>query len=390
MVDPMSNDRPTDAFPGTVVVTGGSGYVGSLLVRRLLARSYRVRVADALLYGDRSLRPLLGHPALELVVADLRHPAQVASAIGGADAVIHLAGLVGDPACALDPAFTLAVNEDATRHIAAACAAQGVHRLLFASSCSVYGASNDLLTETSALNPVSLYARTKIASEQLLLSAPASWPAPVVLRFATIYGLSARPRFDLAVNLLTAKAVTDGCITVHGGDQWRPFVHVDDVGRALLLALEAPIDLVAGQTFNVGADDQNLRLRDLGRLIQRAVPSATIETETGHDRRNYRVDFAKIRETLGFRPDWRLEDGIGEIQAAIKDGAIADYRDPRYDNHRFLAPVLGAGGDPIGPRANPRVEVGGDGAGTCTLLIPNRARPTRAIGVDHPLGSVLR
>jgi len=335
---------------GTVVITGGAGYIGSLLVRRLLARSYRVRVVDGLLFGDAALAEARHHPNFELVVADFRQMAAIGPAFAGADAVIHLGGLVGDPACALDSALTLSINQDATATVAMACAAHGVKRLIFASSCSVYGASDGLLDEASALNPVSLYAQTKIASEQMLLDPARSWPAPVIMRFATVYGFSPRPRFDLVVNLLTAKAVVDGRITIQGGEQWRPFVHAEDLGKALEQTLEAPLDLVAGQIFNVGSDAQNYRLAQLGEVIQAAVPSASIETEAGSDRRDYRVSFAKIQDRLGFCPDWSLEAGIAQIKAVLASGVIDDYRDDRYNNYLFLRALLATNSSPLTPR----------------------------------------
>lgn len=337
---------------GTVVITGGAGYIGSLLVRRLLARSYRVRVVDGLLYGDAALAEVRQHPNFELVVADFRQMAAIGPAFAGADAVIHLGGLVGDPACALDPALTLSINQESTATVAMACAAHGVKRLIFASSCSVYGASDGLLDETSALNPVSLYAQTKIASEQILLDPARSGPAPVIMRFATVFGFSPRPRFDLVVNLLTAKAVVDGRITIQGGEQWRPFVHAEDLGKALEHALEAPLDLVAGEIFNVGSDAQNYRLAELGQIIQAAVPAALIETEPNNDRRDYRVSFAKITNQLGFRPDWSLEAGIEQIKSAIASGEVANYRDARFNNFAFLRALLTTSAEPIiAPRA---------------------------------------
>ena len=332
---------------GTVLVTGGAGYIGSLLVRRLLARSYRVRVMDVLLYGDHGLRTVLGHPALDLIVDDFRRPAAMAEAVAGVDAVIHLGGIVGDPACALDPALTLEINQTATRTVATACERQGVERLLFASSCSVYGASDGWLDEESALAPVSLYARTKIASELMLLDAPGTNCIPVIFRFATVFGLSPRPRFDLVVNLLIRRAIAMGQITINGGEQWRPFVHADDIGEALVQALEAPRSTVAHQVFNVGSDDQNYQLRDLGDVIQELVPGVTIDTDTITDRRNYRVRFGKIQTALGFQPRRGVRDGMLEIKAAITDGLVAIGDERHVDNYRFLRDSLDLGLDAI-------------------------------------------
>jgi len=330
----LMNDRC--ALP-TVVVTGGVGYVGSLLVRRLLARGYRVRVLDCLLYGGEAIQEMLDHPHLELVVSDFRQADSVASAIEGSDAVIHLGAIVGDPACALDERLAVETNLEATRTIADACKIHGVRRLVFASTCSVYGASENVVDETSPLNPVSLYADTKIAAEAALLERWDDAFAPVILRFGTAYGASLRPRFDLVVNLLTAQASVDGYITIHGGEQRRPFVHVDDMGRALILALEAPIDQVAGQIFNVGSNQQNRRLLEIGEAVREVIPAVRI-TVNPHDvdRRDYCVRFDKIQAVLGFQPSHDLVDGIREMKAAFESGLVGDHQMSKYHNHLVL------------------------------------------------------
>ena len=179
-----------------------------------------------------------------------------------------------------------------------------------------------------------------------------------MLRFGTIYGLSGRLRFDLVVNLLSAKAVTEGKITVFGGDQWRPFVHVDDAARAVQMVLDAPTDAVRNEIFNVGSDQQNATLGDVGRLVQKHVPEAEY-VDSGHDgdRRNYRVDFTKIRDRLLFTPEWTLDSGVQQVVDAVREGKVHDYRDPMYSNVRFLV-------DRMAPRysrvrkdwANQRIE----------------------------------
>ena len=341
-----TTDRAIGDAP--VLVTGAAGYIGSILVRRLLDRGYRVRVLDRLLYGDDAIRDILCHPRLEMIAADFRDRMVVARAVQGVSAVIHLGAIVGDPACALDEALTLTTNFEATGILAAAARQAGVRRFLFASTCSVYGASDEQLDETSPLNPVSLYADTKIAAERALLNLCDAAFAPVILRFATAYGHSYRPRYDLAVNVMTAKAVTEGQITIHGGDQWRPFVHVDDIARALVLALEAPVETVAGETFNVGADEQNHQLKEVGALIQRLIPRAQVLTnELVTDKRNYYVRFRKIRETLGFTPCHTLAGSIREMKEALDTGEVVDYRDRRYNNHQFLSQIVGEVAPPL-------------------------------------------
>jgi nucleoside-diphosphate-sugar epimerase len=255
--------------------------------------------------------------------------------------VLHLGAIVGDPACAINEDFTIRTNFDATRMIAEACKQTGVRRFIFASTCSVYGASDNMLDESAALNPVSLYANTKIAAERALLKLNGKDFAPVILRFATAYGHSYRPRFDLVVNLLTAKAVTDGQITIHGGEQWRPFVHVDDIARACILAMEAPEEKVAGETFNVGSDEQNHRLSELGAIIQRLVPQAEVITnDLITDRRNYYVRFAKVRQTLGFMPEHTLAESVLEMKEALEDGTVVNWKDRYHNNHQYLNQIV--------------------------------------------------
>lgn len=321
-----------------VLVIGGAGYIGSVLVRKLLDRGYYVTILDALLYGDEGIRDLYGRPQFELIHGDFRDVEAVVRAMQYADAVVHLGAIVGDPACALDEKLTLEINLAATRLIAEVARGFGVQRFIFASTCSVYGASDQLLDERSALNPISLYARTKMDSERVLMALNDDRFAPIILRFATVYGLSPRPRFDLVINLLAASAVCEKRITIFGGDQWRPFIHVDDAAEAILKCLEAPLYAVKGQIFNVGSDDQNYQIAQLGDIIKELIPDVeVIRQGEDVDKRNYRVSFAKIRRHLGFIPRHTVVDGILEIKAAIEDGRIRDYRDARYSNYKTLS-----------------------------------------------------
>jgi nucleoside-diphosphate-sugar epimerase len=323
--------------PRNVLVIGGAGYIGSALIPQLLELGYSVRVLDLLIYGDHTVAPFLGHSRFELIQGDFRHVNTVVEAMQGVDTVIHLGALVGDPACNLDEDLTVEVNLMATKMIAEVAKGYGISRFLFASTCSVYGASDDLLDEKSALNPVSLYARTKIASEKLLLRMVEPTFAPVILRFGTIYGFSGRTRFDLVVNLLTAKAVVDGVITLYGGDQWRPFVHVEDAARAVVAAIEAPPEKAGGEIFNVGSDEQNYTLAGVAEVIRSMVPgSKVVDHGQDSDRRNYRVDFRKVRAGLGFRPQWTLEKGVAQVAEAFRTGKVKDYKHPSYSNVAHL------------------------------------------------------
>ena len=324
--------------PRNVLVIGGGGYIGSALVPRLLAEGCSVRILDVMMYGAASIEEALRHSNCELVQADFRHVDVLVKAMRGIDEVVHLGGLVGDPACAVDEELTIDINLAATRAVAEVAKGAGVRKFVFASTCSVYGASDEVLDERSALNPVSLYARTKIASERLLLKLTDDSFQPIIVRFGTIYGISGRTRFDLVVNLLTAKAVLDGEITVHGGDQWRPFLHVEDAARSVLMLLREPIgDTEAPFIFNVGCNRENYTIEQVAKLIRAQVPHASLtHGRFDGDRRNYRVDFAKIERAIGFTTSWTVEEGIRQVRELIQGGAVRNYRDPAYSNVTVL------------------------------------------------------
>lgn len=329
--------RPDGPRRKAVTVIGGAGYVGSLVVERLLRDDNSVTVMDALMFGDDGLRSVAEHPRFTFVHGDLRDIEAVVRACAGADAVVHLGALVGDPACALDEATTLAINRDATLTTARVSRALGVRRFIFASTCSVYGASDELLTEESELAPLSVYARSKAESEAALLPMAGPGFHATVLRFGTLFGQSRRDRFDLVVNLLAARAVTDGEITITGGDQWRPFVHVADCADAVVSCLYASEPVVSGRVFNVGGDALNLRLRDVAEIIREIVPDVrVVVADSAAAEANYRVSFERISTALGFRPRRGLADGIREIQDAVRAGTIDDYQDARYSNVRSL------------------------------------------------------
>jgi len=330
------NAQPTFDNQNHILIVGGAGYIGSLLAERLLHLNYRVRVLDALMYGRESLRPVENHPDFQLMVGDCRNMQDVVRAVRGTDAIIHLAAIVGDPACEQDREAALEINYGASRMLIEVAKGHGVNRLLFASSCSVYGATDHEVDEGSPLNPISVYAQTKVDSERALLAALSEQFSPTILRFATVFGLGYRPRFDLVVNLLSGRARQDGRVTIYNGEQWRPFIHVRDVVEAIVLALQAPQRVVAGEIFNVGDARLNYTLRQVAEAIQEVFPDTTIEHVANADRRNYRVNFEKIRKRLGFEARHSLREGIEELKAAFDGRFILDYRDLRYHNQRFL------------------------------------------------------
>lgn len=322
-----------------VLVVGGAGYIGSVLVERLLEKGYRVRVLDSLLYGDQALRPVRSHPDFELIVGDCRNIQDVVRAVRGVDSIIHLAAIVGDPACDQDHGPALETNYAATRMLIEIAKGHGVSRFLFASSCSVYGATDVEMDENAAVVPISLYGRTKVDSERALLDAKSDTFHPTILRYATVFGLGYRPRFDLVVNLLTAKACQEGVITIYNGHQWRPFIHVRDLVEATVRVLETPVRLVGGEVFNVGDGRLNHTLAEVAEVIRSAFPVVRVEHIDSSDRRNYRVNFDKLLRRTGFRAHYTLRDGVDEIAKAFADRLITDYSDLRYHNQRYLKAV---------------------------------------------------
>ncbi|MBI4383896.1 MAG: NAD-dependent epimerase/dehydratase family protein [Nitrospinae bacterium] len=321
-----------------VLITGGAGYIGSILCGKLLQKGYKVRVLDNLLYGDGPIRELYSNPNFELVKGDIRHIEEVVSAIGGMDAMVHLAAIVGDPACAIDSRFTIESNYLAAKLLADICKHHQINRFLFSSTCSVYGASPEKLSETSPLNPVSLYARSKIYSENAILEMVDENFSPTILRLGTVYGLSPRPRFDLVLNLFVAKAIKEGKFYVDGGNQFRPMVHVADVADGFVACLEAPIEKVRGEIFNIGSNEQNLRIEDLGKEVVRLIPTAEMVCSPGKtDARDYWVYFDKVKNAIAYEPRISIEEGIEELIEFIAKDQSLNYKDNRYSNYKFLS-----------------------------------------------------
>lgn len=304
-----------------ILVTGGAGYLGSVLVRHLLSTGYQVRVLDNLTYGKDSLAGVLANRNFDLFVGDILNIEDVVSATRNVDAVIHLAAIVGDEASNNDPLKTISDNTLATVNLANVCRRLQVNRFIFASTCSVYGASHPrkILTENSPLLPVSLYAQSKIDCEIELKKLSDRNFAPTILRFSTLYGWSYRMRFDLVVNLFCALAHYKKELTVFGGDQWRPFIHVGDAANAISRVLESPLPLVSGKAYNVGSNNGNYTIAQIASMVRKVFGDIKINKDNSiKDLRNYYVSFSKIMKELGFIPNKTVEDGILEIFKNMK------------------------------------------------------------------------
>ena len=320
-----------------ILVTGGAGYIGSTLVHLLLADGHRVRVLDKLLHGGEPLLGVWSHPCFEFVQGDICDQAKLRSALAGIEGVVHLAAIVGDPACARQPDLAREVNLHASLALIEESRRAGVSRFLFASTCSNYGKMTDAdqyVDEETELRPVSLYAETKVAVEKALLEScrEGRW-CPTPLRFATIFGVSPRMRFDLTVNEFTMEMLTKKRLQVFGEQFWRPYVHVRDAARAIQLVLNSPASKVCGSVFNVGATDQNFQKKQLVEMIRPWAPDAVIEfVHKTEDPRDYRVSFARITGQLGFTITRTVAQGIEEVGHLVRSNVIADYDERRFRN----------------------------------------------------------
>ncbi|MBP1594855.1 MAG: NAD-dependent epimerase/dehydratase [Acidobacteria bacterium] len=319
-----------------VLIVGGAGYLGSVLTAQLLTRGYTVRILDSFLYGRRSLEQMPRTPMLEIIEGDLRNIHTCVSALDGVHAVVLLAAIVGDPASRLRPKETIETNVIAAQALAMACKHQCINRFLYASTCSVYGLGNTLLDENSDLRPVSLYARTKIASEQAILSMGDGYFAPTILRMGTLYGCSPRMRFDLVVNTMTMHAFSEGKIRVFGGTQWRPLLSVNDAAESYVQCLEADLADVGNQVFNIGSDEQNYQIESIAQIIAEALNGVKVEhDDKSLDVRDYRVSFRKASDILGFQASDTVGAASKAIYTCLAQGIIPDPTQKIYYNHFF-------------------------------------------------------
>jgi nucleoside-diphosphate-sugar epimerase len=325
----------------TVTVTGGAGYVGALVVDGLLESGRDVRVLDVLLHGQEDVAADLESKGVELIRGDIRDADARRKALEGAEAVVHLAAIVGDPACARDPELSNEVNVEGSRALVGDARELGVERLVFASTCSNYGRMADPtvpIDESGELRPVSLYAEQKVGIEKALLgdgngSGPAEGLSPTCLRFATVYGVGPRMRFDLTVNEFTRDLWADKHLEVFGERFWRPYIHVADAARAVRTVLEAPAEQVAGEVYNAGHSDENYRKLDLVEIITGKLGKGEVDyVARDEDPRDYKVSFEKIKGALGFEPENRVPDGIEEIVGALEEQRFGDPFDGRFRN----------------------------------------------------------
>jgi nucleoside-diphosphate-sugar epimerase len=320
----------------TIAVTGGAGYIGAPLCSGLASAGHTVRALDVLLHGQEEIAASLEEAGVELIRGDVQDAAARERALNGADAVVHLAAIVGDPACARDPELSHEVNVEGSRAVAQDAERLGVERLVFASTCSNYGRMADPATpidEQGVLAPVSLYAEQKVEIERSLLDGSYGSLNPTCLRFATVYGVAPRMRFDLTVNEFTRDLWADRTLEVFGEQFWRPYVHVRDAGRAVASVLDSSLEKVAGEVFNVGRSGENYRKLDLVEEIRKLTDRGEVTyVHRDEDPRDYKVSFDKVRATLGFETEMTVPDGIAELLSALEENRFGDPFDGRYRN----------------------------------------------------------
>jgi nucleoside-diphosphate-sugar epimerase len=320
-----------------VLVTGGAGYIGSVLVRQLLNKGYNVRAFDSLKFGGDALYDVMLHPNFEFMKGDVRNAGEVAEALIGVDAIAHLAAIVGDPACKKYSEEAQQTNWEGSVALFEAAEKAAVKRFVFASTCSNYGKMPDpdsFVVETSELNPVSLYAELKVKFEKYFLEERKdSNMCATALRFSTVYGFSPRIRFDLTVNEFTRNATINGKQEIWGAQFWRPYCHVDDLARAVVLVLESDEEKVRANVFNVGTTEENYNKGMIIEEVCKVVPDTVVDyVEMNEDPRDYRVNFDKIKNELGYTITKTVPDGVKEIYKLLKTGVVTDSFGQKFRN----------------------------------------------------------
>lgn len=324
----------------TVLVTGGAGYVGSVLVPKLLGHGYRVKVLDLYIYGEDVLAAVKDNPHLEQIKGDLRDEALLAQIMPGCDAVIHLACISNDPSFELDPTLGKSINYDAFLGLVKAAKAAKVRRFIYASSSSVYGIKEtENVTEDLPLEPLTDYSKYKALCEEVLLKEREPGFVTLILRPATVCGYSPRLRLDLTVNILTNHAVNNGKITVFGGEQKRPNIHIADMADLYIKSLEWPDEAIDGKIFNAGYE--NHTVMQIAEMVRKVVgPEVTIVTTPTDDNRSYHISSAKIQRELGFVPRHTIEEAVRDLTMAFKAGKIPhSMTDIRYYNIKTMQAI---------------------------------------------------
>lgn len=323
-----------------VLITGIAGYIGSVLAKHLLDKGYFVRGIDSLYFGGESLISIYNHERFEFFRGDIRNEVDIRYSIKDIDAIVHLASIVGDPACASQPKLAEETNWISSKILYNICKETvSVKRFIFASTCSNYGKMKDshYVNELSPLRPVSLYATLKVKFEKYILESNIKGGfCPTILRFATAYGLSPRMRFDLTVNEFIKEVVLGRELRIFGEKYWRPYCHVDDIANAIFLALKSSPSLIKKNVFGIGNTRENYQKKMIAEIILKLEPNACFKyIQKKEDPRDYRVNFNKIKKLLVFKTTKRVQDGLYEIHSALKKGLFSNPDSEYYYNNKI-------------------------------------------------------
>lgn len=317
-----------------ILLLGGAGYIGSILAKKLILMGYTVTVFDKFIYMSKNdLKKFINNKNLELINGDSRNISEIFSVVKKNDIVVHLAELVGDPLCEKQPAKTYEINFLASMAISNICKNLSISKLIYVSSCSVYGTNkkNELLTENSKILPISVYAKLKALIEKTIIRNMDEYCRPCILRLGTVFGSSLRPRYDLVINLFSGLVANNKTLTIQGGDQWRPFIHVEDVADSIIKIIKLNKDKTNGQVFNLASF--NCKISDIGKTIKKIFPKVKIKfNKVAKDKRDYRVSSLKAQKAFSFKPKFSLEMGIKELVKFTKNNKIKNLNLKKFQN----------------------------------------------------------
>lgn len=326
-----------------ILVTGGIGYLGTILILNLLKKGYNVITIDPLIFGKSNLSKLERHKNFKIVVGLTEDKYTLKKIFEeNISTVIHLSGLSNDPTAALDFKLTRKANVDSTKNLILLAKKYKVRKFIFASSCSVYGYTGHdiLVNEESPTNPISAYAKSKLDCEEIILSEKSTNFAVTCFRKGTLFGFSPRMRFDLVINTMTGLAFDQNKIVINGGNQWRPFLHVKDAADIYSKAIELENEHINGKIFNVGKDSLNLKIIDLIEYFKKVFPKLIVEKSDNEDKRSYKVSFDKIKKEIDWSPKYSITDGILEIKRSLEKKEIKDFKDINYYNIKRMLSYL--------------------------------------------------
>ena len=321
-----------------ILITGGAGYIGSIVARLLLEANKDIVILDKFSFGKKPIIPLkyFYKDRIKLIEGDIRNKNDVQKSLENIDTVVHLAAIVGDPACSVNAEMSVDTNLTATKNLVDESKSRGISKFIFSSTCSVYGCSEKEIFEESEVSPVSLYGVTKHDAEKYIIQESSEKFKTIILRLGTVYGISPRMRFDLVINYLTQRACIEGNAKIFGGEQWRPFVHVSDIAQCFkLFALSNNISDNNSEIINIGFNDQNYKMKELIPILKEIIPHSNLELiEEVKDTRSYNVNFSKLQSLIPIKNKYTVKDGIQEIRNSIYQSNLIEVDSPIYYNYR--------------------------------------------------------